>query len=100
VNEDHNKKYIKGGMVVRLLHTEIGGYLTSDDTDFTGDDLAEVFIRKNKGDQADIEAKSTGGLFEIEIADQNERGRVCLWSENDKNLYRFRHLNTGRLVCT
>ena len=77
------KKYIKGGQVVRLQHTELSGYLTSDDTDFTADGLAEVYVRcfKSAPDGTEAEAKQTGDLFEIEIADANDRGRVCMWSE-------------------
>ena len=107
-------KLIKGNRVVRLQHTEIGGYLTSDDLDFTEDGLAEVYVRYYNGGRNDndpltkandIEEFSSGDLFEIEIAPCNHnRGRICLWSDSKdregKTAYRFRHMNSGRLVRT
>lgn len=50
---------IKGGQVVRFLHSESGGYISSDDNDFTGDNLAEVFLWNFKGKSTDIESMST-----------------------------------------
>jgi len=44
---------------VRFLHSETGGYISSDDMDFTGDNLAEVFLWNYKGKSTDIEANST-----------------------------------------
>lgn len=102
VNEDPTNKMIKGHQVVRLQHTELGGYLTSDDLDFTDDALAEVYVRCHEGDPNDMEALTSGDLFEIEIASNYDRGQVCVWSDpnDNKNMYcyRLRHLNTGRLV--
>ena len=71
VTDDKFSKFIKGGSVVRLQHTELGGYLTSDDLDFTDDGLAEVYVRCDK---IESESKSTSDLFEIEIADNIDRG--------------------------
>ena len=73
--------------MVRLQHTEIGGYLTSDDLDFTEDGLAEVYVRcyansgRNDNDPLtkanDIEELSSGDLFEIEIASSvQDRGKI------------------------
>lgn len=102
VNEDPTNKIVKGHQIVRLQHTELGGFLTSDDLDFTDDSLAEVYVRCHEGDPNDIEAQTSGDLFEIEIANNYDRGQICVWSDpNDtKNTYcyRLRHLNTGRLV--
>ena len=112
VEEESMSKFIKGNKVVRLQHTEIGGYLTSDDLDFTEDGLAEVYVRcynggRNDNDPLtkanDIEEFSSGDLFEIEIAPGNHnRGKICLWSDSkDKEgitSFRFRHMNSGRLV--
>lgn len=50
---------IKGGQVVRFQHSESQGYICSDDNDFTGDNLAEVFLWNYKGKSNDIEAMST-----------------------------------------
>ena len=48
-NEDLQDQFIKGGSVVRLLHSEKGGYLHSDDTDFTNDGITEVYLWNFKG---------------------------------------------------
>jgi hypothetical protein len=58
-DDDLAENTIKGGQVVRFLHSESGGYISSDDNDFTGDDLAEVFLWNFKGKSTDIEAMST-----------------------------------------
>ena len=76
VGENSLKKFIKGGQVVRLQHTELGGYLTSDDLDFTDDQLAEVYVRSFNGDKFDIEATTSGDLFEVEIAHNKDRGQI------------------------
>lgn len=73
-NEDLDEQYIKGGMVVRLLHSELGGFLHSDDTDFNDNGLAEVYMWKFKGKTTDLEATSSSSLFEIEIASKKESG--------------------------
>jgi hypothetical protein len=99
---------IKGGQVVRLQHSETGGFICSDDNDFTGDNLAEVFLWNFKGKSSDIEAMSTQTFFELEIVDavDSALGRICQYSGNSSNEtakaggmhFRLRHLNTGRLV--
>ena len=53
---------------MRLLHSEKGGYLHSDDKDFTDDGLAEVYLWNFKGKTTDLEALSSFSLFELEIA--------------------------------
>lgn len=70
--EDMDERFVKGGMVLRLLHSEKGGYLHSDDKDFTGDDLAEVYLWNFKGKSTDLEANSSSSLFEIEVANPFE----------------------------
>jgi len=95
-------------MIVRLQHSESGGYVCSDDTDFTGDNLAEVFLYNYKGKSTDIEAISSQTYFELEIVGGNfsTLGQSCLYSGNISNEsshvggmnFRLRHLNTGRLV--
>jgi hypothetical protein len=67
-DEDLEGLCIKGGMVVRLLHSEKGGFLHSDDKDFTDDGLAEVYLWNFKGKSTNIEALSSSSLFEIEVA--------------------------------
>ena len=51
-----------------MLHSERGGYIHSDDKDFTDDGLAEVYLWNFKGKQTDLEALSSSSLFEIEQA--------------------------------
>ena len=67
-NEDPDEQFIKGGSIVRLLHSEKGGFLHSDDKDFTNDGIAEVYLWNFKGKQTDIESISSNSLFQIEIA--------------------------------
>jgi len=57
--EDSSENIINGQMIVRLQHSESGAFLCSDDNDFTGDGLAEVFLWNYKGKSTDIEAMST-----------------------------------------
>lgn len=67
-NEDPDGYFVKGGDVVRLVHSEKGGFVHSDDKDFTNDGLAEVYIWNYKGKPSDPEAKSSSSLFEVELA--------------------------------
>lgn len=67
-DEDIQEQYIKGGMVVRLIHSEKEGFLHSDDKDFTNDGTPEVYLWNFKGKKTDNEALSSNSLFEIEIA--------------------------------
>lgn len=130
-NEDREDNYIKGGSVVRLLHSEKGGYLHSDDCDFTDDGITEVYLWSFKGKATDMDSISSNSLFLVELAspqtpagddevgraggeqdshvDINDRvGKVFSYSDTgglgrdteqkDDVHYRFRHINTGRLV--
>ena len=63
--------FIKGGSVIRCLYSEIGGYLHSDDKDFTDDGLAEVYLWNFKGKSTDLEASSSSSLFQIELCTGN-----------------------------
>jgi hypothetical protein len=67
-DSENDERYLKGGMSIRLLHSEKGGFLHSDDKDFTDDGLAEVYLWNFKGKSPDLEANSSSSLFEIEIA--------------------------------
>ena len=60
--------FVMCGTVVRLLHSERGGYLHSDDKDFTNNGQAEVYLWNFKGKNTDFEALSSSSLFEIELA--------------------------------
>ena len=101
-SENSVANLLKGGSVVRLQHTELGGFITAGDADFTNDELSEAYLRRNRAHDGDeFEAKSSNDLFEVELLDTFERGRVCNWSEKgdgEASLYRFRHLNTGSLL--
>jgi hypothetical protein len=57
--EEKDTTIINGMTIVRLQHSESSGYICSDDNDFTGDNLAEVFLWNYKLKQTDIEAEST-----------------------------------------
>ena len=98
--EDDDKKFLRGQSVVMLQHSEIGGYLASDDKDFSNDGLAEVFLWSYKGKLTDVENFNTSSLFEVELDTENQRGRICRESNDTKynQLYRLRHLATGRLI--
>ena len=67
-DEDNDGQFIKGGSIVRFLHSEKGGFLHSDDKDFTDDGLAEVYCWNFKGKVTDLEANSSSSLFEVELA--------------------------------
>lgn len=56
---DDDSKFIRGGCVAQLRHSELGGVLCSDDQDFTSDGLAEVFLWKFKGKENDTENFNT-----------------------------------------
>ena len=66
-DEDPMDMFIKGGSVIRCLHSEKGGYLHSDDKDFTDDGLAEVYLWNFKGKSTDLESSSSSSLFQIEL---------------------------------
>lgn len=47
--EESDPNIINGMTIVRLQHSESSGFICSDDNDFTGDNLAEVFLWNYKG---------------------------------------------------
>ena len=99
VQED-DRKYVRGGTVVRIQHAEVGGVLASDNKDFTNDGLSEVYLWTYKGKPTDNENFNTSSLFEVELAQSLHRGMICRESQDKdySHVYRLRHLNTGRLV--
>lgn len=60
--------------MVRFQHSESGGWICSDDIDYTGDNLAEVFLWNYKGKSTDIEATSIQSYFELEIVTDMDSG--------------------------
>ena len=58
-NDEDDRRYLRGGSVVKLKHSEGGGLLSSDDNDFTDDGLAEVFLWAYKGKEGDVENFNT-----------------------------------------
>lgn len=96
--EEVDHRFLRGGTVVKLQHSELEGYLASDDKDFTNDGLAEVFLWSFKGKPTDIENFNTASLFEIELSLEHNRGQLCRDSnetEEKQSKFRLRHLNTG-----
>eukprot|EP00347_Sterkiella_histriomuscorum_P021853 403332539 len=80
--DQQDKQTIRGGCVIKLQHSELQGYLASDDKDFTDDGMAEVFLWIFKGKLLDVENFNTSSLFEIEIANQDkDRGQNCMESD-------------------
>jgi hypothetical protein len=71
---DFDPRFIRGGSVVKLRHSELGGLLSSDDNDFTDDGLAEVFLWVFRGKEDDVENFNTSSLWEIEIATDSMKG--------------------------
>jgi hypothetical protein len=59
--------FLKGGSVVRLLHSENKAYLHSD-SKIVEDGTAECYFWTYFGKSSDPEALSTNSLFRIEIA--------------------------------
>ncbi len=98
--DEDDKKYIRGGCVANLKHSELGGLLASDDKDFTEDGLAEVFLWKYKGKEGDVENFNTNSFFEIELAQDHMKGMIGRTAEDMEynHKFRLRHINTGRLV--
>jgi len=71
---DTDQRLVRGGQVVKLRHSELGGLLSSDDNDFTDDGLAEVFLWVYRGKEDDVENFNTASLWEIEIATDTMKG--------------------------
>jgi len=91
--------YIRGGAVVRLHHTEIGGQMCSEGIDYTKDGLADVYVRKYKGDNP-MEVFSAHTCFVLELDSPQLQGKTCTWTSEDKpTSYRLRHLTTRRVIC-
>jgi hypothetical protein len=97
---DDDRK-LTGGQIIELHHTEYGGLIYSDGSDFTGDGLAEVYVRVFKGDD-ELEDKSALSLFVIENyveTDEQDFGNVCVWTHATRQAsYKLRHLLTGKLL--
>ena len=97
---------MKSGSVIRIQNSEIGGYICSDDKDFTDDGLSEVYLWTFKGEKTDFENSTSSSLFEVELAGgqpnkPDELGGILYQSNDSKSLnqiFRLRHLNTGRLI--
>jgi hypothetical protein len=66
-DEDPDDKFLKGGSIVRLLHTENRAYLHSD-SKLVEDESAECYFWTYGGKSSDLEAVSVNSLFQIEVA--------------------------------
>lgn len=98
----NNTQVLRSGDVIKLNHTEFGGYILSECSDFTKDGLYEVFIQIFTGDE-NIEKDSALNYFILERnwEEDNERGigESCNWVSNGKPVkYKLRHLMTGRVI--
>ena len=90
--------YIRGGTVIRLHHTEIGGQMCSEGIDYTRDGLADVYVRKYKGENQ-MERSSAHTCFILELDNCQLPGKTCTWMTDDKpTVYRLRHLTTHRVI--
>lgn len=100
-NHIDDDRKLTGGEIIELHHTEYGGLIYSDGSDFTGDGLAEVYVRVFKGDD-ELEDKSALSLFIIENhveTDEQDFGNPCVWTHGTRQAsYKLRHLLTGKLL--
>lgn len=114
-------KFIKGGDIVKIKHTEIGGYLCIDGTLESKQNGPLCFIRNYRGNDY-MEEKNSNCMFEVEVHCHSEQGRFIKWRDGDnlkdnenvdllglnsKSLaaneelnynFRLRHLNSGRYL--
>ncbi len=86
-------KFIKGGDIIRLKHTELGGNLISEGSRVN--DIVEVKCRVHKKELESEAEISVNSFFEVEVMSEIERGQFATWG---KMAYRLRHLNTGKLL--
>jgi len=99
---DDLQKFLKGGDIVRIRHTEKNAYIFSEGSNKTSDGLPIAMLRKYRG-KMDLEEKTSNDLFEIELNAGKERGRFLNQLREGNNQYvsenfRLRHLNSGRLL--
>ena len=71
-------KFLKGGDVVRLKHSEYGGFLSNDMNIFTKEGFNECYVSVCTGPE-DLENVSSASLFEIEIDGDDSRGKTLRW---------------------
>lgn len=71
-------------MICRFLHSEKGGYMHSDDKDFTDDGAAEVYLWNFKGKATSLEATSSSSLFEIEVANPVKQAPCSLLAKDQE----------------
>ena len=116
-------KFIKGGDIVKIRHTEIGGDLCIDGSLESKQNGPLWFVRRYRGNDF-LEEKNSNWLFEVEANCHDERGRFIKWRDGDnlkdnenigllgldsKNMvadveenmnynFRLRHVNSGRYL--
>jgi hypothetical protein len=83
-DEDLDEQFISGGNVVRLLHSELGGFMHSDDTDFDNNGLSQVYTWNFKGKSTELEARSSFSLFEIEMASKKKDKQDAIKSQSNR----------------
>jgi dolichyl-phosphate-mannose--protein O-mannosyl transferase len=85
---------IKGGDIIRLKHTELGGYITADRC-YEGK-FPECYIRKYIGEYKE-EEMHVDSLWEVEVAHFKHRGNYCKIDDEERKL-KLRHFTTGKLL--
>ena len=68
IHHDDEKHKIRGGSIIRLKHSELGGMLCSDNVEFSNQGFPEAFLWVFRGKQDDVENFNTSTLFELELA--------------------------------
>ena len=84
--EPERERFICGGDIIKIKHTEIGGHLC---VDGNGDKALALscFVRKYRGTNS-MEENDSNCLFEIEMYGSDHKGRFIKWKdpETNKNL--------------
>ena len=71
------KRFVKGGDIVRLRHTELNGFLTVDGSVKAGD-TNKAYVRVYRGSD-DTEARDSNSLFIVELNRNRLRGDFLRW---------------------
>lgn len=96
---NNEKKFIRGGELVRLRNKETSADLTA--TINFNLENAELYMRKHTGTHL-MERDTVNSLFEIELAENEEnRGNDCVFLDDktsENPTFRLRHFMTGYLL--
>lgn len=99
-------RILYSGQVIRLKHAESGGFICIDDeckvpltTEPQG--YLRIYTGSSNRDNDD-EAMTSNQLFQVELVGESEHGQAMVWTDQTTQKqpqYRFRHLNSGRVLC-